>query len=200
MPQVYTQKKSSRGSKRVCGRAGCGHVIQPGERFYWWKFRYGGKQVRCMEHSPQQYELTQSKMSTVYQAMDEARNNLGTLEETKAAIESLASTVEEVVQEYRDAAEPFGGGGPNGEKAEELEGWLDELQQFEPEEPDESEFDEDEHRDEALELVQEDEDLTLADAMQQVRETWEEEHGDNLDNVAEAAQEEAAELINSCPM
>lgn len=197
MPAVKTQKKSSRGV-RVCGRIGCGREIQPGETYYIFAFRYGGKHFRCSEHYPKPSELTQSKMSGVYAAQEQAHEDLGTLDEIKAAVQQLAESVREVVEEYREAAEHFGGQGENAERADELEGWADELEQWEPEE-DNEEFDEDEHRDEALELVT-DEDMTYTEAMQKLRDDWEEEHGDESEEALEAIRDQAREIIDSCPL
>src|SRR3954464_10047336 len=76
VPRVYTQKKSSRGAERRCGRYGCGKVIEPGESYFQFSFRYGGTHYRCAEHRPRQSELTQSKMSAVYAAIEDAGDNL----------------------------------------------------------------------------------------------------------------------------
>src|SRR5436853_7182846 len=85
MPRVKRQKKSTRGT-RVCGAIGCGKEIQPGEAYFTWSFRYGGRQVRCLEHPPKQSELTQSKMSTVYAAIEEIDNDMpGAMEDVKAS-------------------------------------------------------------------------------------------------------------------
>lgn len=207
MPRVNSQKKSNRGGDRICGR--CGKKIQVGERFYWWKFRYGGKQIRCWEHPPKPSELTQSKMSTVYAAMEDASENLGTLDEIKDAIQQLAESAREVVDEYREAAEHFGGQGENAERADELEGWVEELEQFEPEDPEEPEFDEDTVGNElAQEMfgidtpdeLDDEQRLDWQGALQEKRDEWDNEHGDDADNAADEAREAAQALIDSCPL
>lgn len=43
---VHTVKKC-RKSPGDCGR--CGRTIKKGEPYIHWKFRYGGKRVRCLE-------------------------------------------------------------------------------------------------------------------------------------------------------
>lgn len=197
MARVRTQKKSARG-ERACGR--CGRAIEVGETYFVWSFRYGGKHVRCSEHPPTAGELTQSKMGPVYDAIAEAHNNLGEIEETKETIANVAEVAREVVEEYRAAAEAFNDSGPNAERADELEGWVDELEQFEPDGPEETEFDEDEYRTQALERVEEMEDLTFGDAMQELRNEWEEEHEEGIEEATTSAREMAEDLLNSCPM
>jgi hypothetical protein len=76
--------KNSRKSPGDCGH--CGTVIRKGQGYYWWKFRYGGKHIRCANHPPRQSDLTASdKLSRAYAASE---------------------TVEELVTALRDAVTP----------------------------------------------------------------------------------------------
>lgn len=142
MPRVQTQTKSNRGRERHCGRAGCGKKIEPGERYYQFSFRYGGTHFRCAAHYPRPSELTQSKMSAVYAAIEDAEDQLinAGLDDMAGIIEAVAEAVDEVASEYRDAGEAMGEAGyENQERADELDGWSSELQGFETPEPEESE-------------------------------------------------------------
>lgn len=133
MPRVITKTKNRAGRERQCGR--CGRKIEPGDKYYTWSFRYGGTAYRCIEHRPRQSELTQSKMSTVYAAIEGATDDLPNADDPEAVaqlVQDVAEAVREVADEYEEAAEPFGGAGENAERADELHGWADELECWEP--------------------------------------------------------------------
>lgn len=238
MPRVRRQKASGR-ARRVCGALGCGRVIAKGEEYFTWSFRYGGRQVRCLDHPPRASDLTQSRMGEVYTAIENAQEQLAgdieSLADVKAAIEGVADAAREVVEGYREAAEHFGGQGQNAERADELEGWVDELDGFEPDEPEEQ-FDEDQAQEEAeeevatemidemdletvrssekddplegldhKEIVQQygDESAFTArveDRVQQLREAWMEEHGDDMTEAIDNAKTEADDLLGQCPL
>lgn len=130
---------SRKRGQPVCGR--CGRKIQPGENRYEWFFRYGGRQVRCTEHPPQPSELTNSEhLSALYAAQEQITDAISeggeptTREELvdalaalKAAVESAADAAHDAADAYREAAEPFGGAGENGERADAAESFADEL-------------------------------------------------------------------------
>lgn len=114
-----------------CGK--CGVTIEPGQKYFYWEPRYGPKQVRCKDHYPRQSELTTSKMSEVYAAVEAAEDSAQAYDGTdytdySALISSVLEVVEGVKEEYETAAEQFGGGGENQERAEALEGFIDELE------------------------------------------------------------------------
>lgn len=143
MPRVNTQTKSNRGRTLHCGR--CGATILPTETYFSWSFRYGGTRTNCHRHPPRSSELTQSKMAEVYAAIESAEDQLDgctTIEDIKDQVTDVASTVQEVAGEYRDAAEAFGGQGENAERADELDSWADELESFDPDEPPDPDDDE----------------------------------------------------------
>lgn len=135
MPRVYTKTKSSRGAERRCSR--CGQPIKPGETYYEWAFRYGGTRRNCFRHRPRQSELTQSAMGDIYSAVENAQDqmpNATTYDEIKELVESVATAVQEVVDQYREADEAFGGHGAteSAQRADELEGWQQDLESWEP--------------------------------------------------------------------
>jgi hypothetical protein len=151
MPRVNTQKKSTRGKDIRCGR--CGAEIVPGEDYFKWSFRYGGTRTNCYRHRPRPSELTQSKLSEVYAAVESAEDALKgeglTVSDIQEAVGEVAEVVEEVAGEYEEAAEPFNYQGEHQERADELRDWGSELEGFYPDESDDVQ----EVRDEALELV-----------------------------------------------
>lgn len=135
MPRVVTKTKSTAGRAYSCGR--CGRKIEPGERYYSYAFRYGGKYFRCIDHYPRPSELTQSKMSEVYAAQEVASDelpNADSVEAINTIVENVAEIARTVAEEYEEAAEPFGGAGENAERSEELGIWADELESFDAEE------------------------------------------------------------------
>jgi chromosome segregation ATPase len=153
-------------------------------------------------------------MGTVYAAIETAEDELPGAEgvgDVSDIVSVVAEACEEVMEEYREAAEPFGGQGENAERADELEGWLSELQDFYPDEPSEErvEFDEDQARLEAIEqLLPEGTDpakLTPEQAEEITeavddRRTRAEEINNEVDETLEAARNEATELLGGCPL
>lgn len=148
MPRVYrykTQARRKHADKGFYRCSKCGADIEPGQDRYEWSFRYGGtyrRHVSC--GMPRQSELTQSKMSGVYAATEGVEDLFGHWtdpEELTGALESAADEIQYVVDEYREAAEHFGGQGENAERADELERYADDLRNVdlpERDDPDES--------------------------------------------------------------
>lgn len=135
MPTVHSQRRVAKGHERRCGRAGCGRIIQVGETYYRFKFRYGGEQYRCVDHYPRSSELTQSKLAQVYAAnedLDDQLDQLTTEDEILDAVTVAADQAREVADEYREADEAFGGYGAteNAERADMVEEWANELEGF----------------------------------------------------------------------
>jgi hypothetical protein len=212
MPRVKTQKKTRAGGDKYCGR--CSAKIEPGESYYRWSFRYGGARQNCFRHSPRPSELTQSLMSAIYSAVEvaeDAMESTSSVEEIKELVESVESAASEVTEGYREAAESFGGAGGNGERADELDGWVSELQQFAPDEEADDEFKEVALREIVAEtgcnpdsISYDDEDAVIQVFMideavlgDKVREVAEEQGGgEALSDV----RNEALELIGSCPL
>ncbi len=142
----YKKRKNASGAERSCGSPGCGKPIAPGDKYLSWSFRFGGTHFRCTAHPPRPSELTQSLMANVYSAIESAQDDLPTTVEVAdivSLVEEVAGVTAEVAEQYRDAAEPFGGQGENAERADELESWQSELENFSPDEPDEDTTDTD---------------------------------------------------------
>jgi len=120
----------ARKSPGHCGR--CDLVIRKRDPYYWWKFRYGGKHIRCIEHRPRQSDLTSSdKLSTLYAAQEgledsiaAARKKLGQAQvaryelaeaayteafkavlELKGDAESCKDEAQTVADEYNESAD-----------------------------------------------------------------------------------------------
>lgn len=133
MPRVKERVKSKRGKPYVCSR--CGKPIEPGERFYYWDFRYGGTRRQHAHHGrPRRSQLTMSKMGDVYAAVEDVEDLISSEgwegSDVESAMQELSEIAQQTKEEYETAAEPFGGAGPNMEHAEELESFVDSLEQF----------------------------------------------------------------------
>lgn len=205
----YVQSARKAKKERSCRR--CGHKIQPGESYKWAEPRYGPILLWCKDHSPKRSELTSSKLGPLYDAQDDFDvSEMTSAEEISEALNSVAEVAREVAEEYQEGIDNMPEGLQEGdvaqqsqEKIEALESFADELESWEA--SDVEEFDEDEAEREAIEeLIAENSDeineegvrehLTpdLHDRIQQKRDEWDAEHGDDLD----AVREEAMELVN----
>lgn len=118
----------------------CGVELTKGDAYRWFKvgFRSRYKRIRCMkpECTPTMAERESSMMAGVYEAQDEVAGQLraaavGDLDAIRTAMEDYSSAVEEVAQQYHDAAEAFGGQGENEERAEILDDTVSEIQSIE---------------------------------------------------------------------
>lgn len=201
MPRVKSQVKSTAGKERHCGR--CGKKIEPGESYFKFSFRYGGTHYRCSDHYPRQSELTQSKMSEVYAAIEAAEDSLPgveALDDIRSEVEQVGEVARQVVDEYREADEAFGGQGAtqSAEMADELEGWAEELESWEPD-VEEAEVDEDE-----IEAKMRTDGIPESDEAQwiSVREERMREAEEALDNseALEQARDQATEVLGTCPL
>ena len=155
MPKVSTKKKNSAGLPYDCCR--CSDKITAGNSYYEWSFRYGGTYRQHVSHgSPKQSQLTQSKLSGAYAAIESAEEAVGTAESVEdliSALEECASEIDGVAEEYQESfdaiPENLQQGGPAQEMQEKIEalqsfseelnsaaGGLEEFDEEEPEEPD----------------------------------------------------------------
>jgi hypothetical protein len=83
-----------------------GTDIKPGDSYYWWKFRFGGK--HCSKTRPRASQLTSSdKKSRAYAAAETLEDikvdDDSTLDDLKSQLDDVASEVGEIAQEYRDS-------------------------------------------------------------------------------------------------
>lgn len=196
MPRINTSKFAARqGATLTCDK--CGQPIEKGQTYRHFKvgFRYGRKQVRCMkaECSPRQSELTTSKMSGVYAAIEGAEDVIASLRYSdpeddtssiKSAMEEAGEAIEEVADEYREAneASPTGYvfGEDLNERADELSNAAYELQSFDSSE-DEADFDScdaEEHTDledrdeEASDEFIDRGDIEQCESCREIKQTW----------------------------
>ena len=160
MPRVNSVDKA-RKSPGQCGK--CGKAIPKGRPYIHWKFRYGGKRIRCAScPRPRQSELTNSdKLSRCYGAAEAIEDAIAQFhkdydeEGLRTAMEDAANEIQEVAGEYRDSASNVESG-MNGnrmpicdeleEKADTLESKASDLESAAAEI---EEFDEDQAKEEA---------------------------------------------------
>jgi len=135
MPRVNTATKSRVGKEIMCRR--CHRKIEPGERYFYYKFRYGGKYTHCKLHPPRASELTQSKMSGVYAAVEGAEDALallqkknGTVEDVQAVLETAADEVESIRDEYQDSLDNMPEGLQGSSTGEAIQEKIDALEEF----------------------------------------------------------------------
>jgi len=137
MPRVNTVQKARKAQGR-CGR--CGSEIGVGDGYRWIKFRHGGRRIRCLasECRFRASDLTQSKMSEVYAAQENAEDSIGgcgSIEDLKALAEETAGAIREVSEQYQESADNIHESFSESttadeceEKAQELESWADEIE------------------------------------------------------------------------
>lgn len=150
--KVSTVQKA-RKSPGSCGK--CKTPIEIGMPYRWWAAFRGPKQIACMKDTctPTQADLTGSdKLARLYAAQEAARVEIAEAEDAEAVTSALETCVEvarEVGDEYREAADAFGGNGPSAERADNVEAWADELENA----AGADEFDEDQSRDEGRDEI-----------------------------------------------
>lgn len=204
MPRVIAVDKA-RKSPGTCGK--CGKEIDKGTSYIWWKFRYGGKRIRCKNcPRPRQSELTNSdKLSRCYaagegieDAIDSFRKNYD-VEDLRQAMEDAAAEIMEVAEEYRDSASNVESG-MNGnrmpicdeleEKADNLEGKASDLESAASEL---EEFDEDQVKEDAeseLEDVKADErEEKLKEIVQEKKDEWADEQIEKAEEFTDISPE-----------
>lgn len=130
----------------------CGQPIPIGTPYKWVKGRYTSKQVRH-ETCPawKKSELAGGHVAELYAAQEDIEaavagsplpdeppegdeawaEAVGAVEAVLAAVEAARELAEDVAGRYDEAAEPFSGGGPSGEKRDMTESWRDELEDAE---------------------------------------------------------------------
>lgn len=107
-----------------CGN--CHREISPGEEYKWAKpgFRSKTKLIRCSNCSFKPSELDTSKMGQAKQAIEDAEKALdeaATVDDVQGLMDQARDDIQNLADEYHDAAEHFGGGGDNAERADMLE-------------------------------------------------------------------------------
>lgn len=90
----------ARKSPGPCGK--CGEKIKAGDAYRWWKFRFGGKHVRCvtMGCRPRPSDLTQSEfygtLYSIQETIQDACTEARVSEDASALIEEARSQAEEL--------------------------------------------------------------------------------------------------------
>lgn len=109
MARVIQTTKNKGGKEIKCGRAGCGAVIQPGEKYYHWTPFRSAKRVRCHLHPPRPSETCTNKLAGAYAANEGVEDTIaalragkGSLSELSAELESAADAIDEVKDEYQE--------------------------------------------------------------------------------------------------
>jgi len=108
--RVHTVKKC-RKSPGKCGR--CSKEIKKGDGYQWWKFRYGGKRVRCLECPRPRYSelISSGKLSAIEAARESIQDAIEAfrgdhdIESLRSALETAAEDVRQVAEEYRESAQ-----------------------------------------------------------------------------------------------
>lgn len=132
MPRVTTKKKSNRGKPYHC--IGCRKPIVAGEEYSEWSFfRSSPSRKHASCGHPKSSELTQSKLSSVYAAVEDAEQSIAGATEPSdisSALESVAEEARNIASEYEEAMEAMGAageGGTNEERKDALESFADEV-------------------------------------------------------------------------
>lgn len=103
-----TRVAHARKEGLTCER--CQVEIAKGDPYQWWKFRLGGKHIRCMKHTPASWEReSNSKRQSVMQAED-AVMDAQAAEDQQEAIDKLQEAIdyaENVRDEFQSAVDSW---------------------------------------------------------------------------------------------
>lgn len=201
MPRVQTKKKNKAGKPYDCGS--CSEKIKAGQEYYEWSFRYGGTHRQHVSHGrPKQSQLTQSKMSGAYAAVEAAEESIASaecVEDIRSALEECAGEIESVKDEYQDGLD--GMFSQDGAVAQEVQEKIDALESFKDEldsaASDLEDFNEDEPEEpqiaEHTDLSEEDFNV-LRTAWETEHSEWEEHQADHLEKQRSAASDALGNL------
>lgn len=129
MPRVHHVKKARKDHPQ--------YGIKKGESYYWWKFRFGGKQVS--KTHPKRSQLTQSSFLSqlwdIEDGISERFVGLDSSEDIELAKEELLENIEELKDECQESLNnmPYhlqdtsDAGTTLQERIDGLDGWVDEL-------------------------------------------------------------------------
>lgn len=103
MPRVYFVKRARLSKhRRVC--VTCGAEIQRFESYRWAEPRHGPRLEWCYRHMPKRSQLSASKLSTLWDAIDDFDSGAYTnLEDLQTAIEEIKSIATQIQGEYEDS-------------------------------------------------------------------------------------------------
>jgi hypothetical protein len=132
MPRVNTKTKNKAGKAYNCDR--CGEPIRAGEQYHEWSFRYGGTHRQHASHgNPRASQLTQSKLSGAYAAIEGAEDSISgatTAEDIAQALTTAAEEVEQVRDEYQESLDSMGENFAQGAPGEAVQEKIDALEEF----------------------------------------------------------------------
>jgi ribosomal protein L9 len=140
--RVISKDKSRPNPLKKCGK--CGDTINVGDPYLYWEpyFRSSMQAVRCMKPTcfPRPSERESSLIAGVLSAFESvedaiAKNDQESASDFKSLRDELSESMDEVIEQYKEAAQPFGDAGPNMEAAENLESQKDEVDGLDFEEP-----------------------------------------------------------------
>lgn len=150
MPRVFRKTKNRGGHKTYqCSaptckveKAGGSRDILPGQDYLTWKFNRGSRFFRHAECGyPARSELSYSKMGTLWDAMDGFDvSGCTSADDIKSELEAVAQAARDVASEYEASADSIMAAFPSGNQtseactatADELNGYADELESWEP--------------------------------------------------------------------
>ena len=98
MARVNRVAKAAKPNK--CGK--CGEAIPVGSAYTWWKFRHGGKYVRCLKCPPKGSDLTQSAF---YGTLCDLEERYGAITAEGADPSDVANELNDLAGEARDLGE-----------------------------------------------------------------------------------------------
>ena len=101
MPRV-NRVEHCRKSPGACGK--CGEEIKIKDAYVWWKFRYGGKCIRCAKPGcvPKPSDLTQSEFYGTLYSIQEAGFTADTLEDLESERDDIKGQLEELRDEQEE--------------------------------------------------------------------------------------------------
>lgn len=132
MARAHLKTKNRGGKKKTYGCCKCSEPIKPGQQYYEWSFRYGGTYRQHESHgAPLPSQLTQSKLSEAYAAIESAETdiaNANTPSELAEALQSCIDAIGEVRDGYQESIDNMIS--PDGVVGQECQEKIDNLESF----------------------------------------------------------------------
>lgn len=154
MARVHHVKKARKNYKHA--------GIKKGESYYWWKFRYGGKNMSKTYPKPSQ--LTQSEFLGALYAMQEKISDFScdTVDEFNSFKEEIIEEIDQLIDETQGKLDNMPDAlqqAPTGEllqnRIDALEDWKSQIENIECSESEDDEFDESDAATAAISELQE---------------------------------------------
>lgn len=136
--KVHVVEKA-RPSKRTRKCRTCGHEIQVGEKYRYFKKRYGGFSYYCAQHTPRPSEMTTGKAAqllSIGEDLEDAIADATCPADVRQALEDAQQAAQELAEEYEESASNMEDGLGHEtsmseelrSKGEEIAEWADELE------------------------------------------------------------------------